>query len=412
MRYLFVHQSFPGQYLHLVRALSLDPTNQIVGLGINPCIESLPATVNYIRYDLTRGNFPGINPLLLDFDSKLIRAEACADAAILLRDEGFYPDVICAHPGWGEALFLKDIWPESPILSYQEYFYNPYGYDFDFDPEFSINSDWRSIASLRVKNVNPLLMLHQSTWNVTPTQFQLSTFPSQYHRSFSVIHDGIDSSLCCPGPRKSLRLSCGTIISESDQIVTFVNRTFEPYRGCHTFIRSIPLILEANPNAHIFLIGSISGVSYGSANSGSDWIQRFLEEISDKYDPSKIHFTNALPYSHYVELLRQSSCHVYLTYPFVLSWSLLEAMSIGLPIVGSDTAPVQEVIRAGDTGLLVNFFSPSAVAGAVTTLLSDRGLATRFGDNARRFVLTHFSFQRCIPRQISLINLVASRKLG
>lgn len=412
MNLLFVHQSFPGQYRHILRALAAQGAHRLVGLGISELTEPLPAGVTYFRYGLGRGNTPGLHDWLVDVDSKLIRAEACATVAAELRDKGFVPDLICAHPGWGEALFLRDVWPTAPLLSYQEFFYNSHGFDYDFDAELQGNLDWQSCARLRLKNANPLLMLQASSWNVTPTQFQRSSFPPEWQHKISVIHDGIDTQLAAPDPDPPpLTLPDGTVLNPGEAIITFVNRRIEPYRGCHTFIRAIPEIQRLHPQARIVIVGATEGVSYGRPAPGDSWRDVFLQEIADSFNPDRVHFTGSLIYGDFLHLLKLSACHVYLTYPFVLSWSLLEAMSTALPVVGSATPPVQEVIQNGETGLLVDFFSPAAVTDAVNRLLIDRTLAINLGQKARQLVLERFSLQQCVPRQLALIELVASRGL-
>lgn len=413
MNILFVHQSFPGQYRHVLRALAAHGGHRLVGLGIAQLSEPLPDGVTYLRYGLSRGNTPGMHEWLLDVDSKLIRGEACASAAARLRDQGFTPDLICAHPGWGEALFLRDVWPAVPLLCFQEFFYNPRGVDYDFDLELQGIPDWQSCARLRLKNANPLLMLQASSWNITPTQFQRSTFPPEWQSRISVIHDGIDTNLATPElDVVPLTLPDGTILTKGELTITFVNRRIEPYRGCHTFIRAIPEIQRNYPQARIVVVGATEGVSYGKAAPGNSWRDVFIQEIEGSYKPERVHFTGSLAYSTFLHLLKLSACHVYLTYPFVLSWSLLEAMSTGLPIVGSATAPVQEVIRHGETGLLVDFFSKSDLAKAVCTMLADRKLAMDYGRQARNLVLERFSLQKCVPRQLALIELVASGALN
>ncbi len=413
MNILFVHQCFPGQYRHIIRSLSKHGNHNILALGIAELSESIPPNLKYFRYSLFRGNTPGVHDWLLDIDSKLIRGEGCAHAAFTLSQKGFIPDIICAHPGWGEALFLRDIWPEVPLLCYQEYFYNSSGFDSGFDPEFVETVDWRDTARLRMKNANPLLMLETSSWNVTPTKFQQSSFPIQYQSRISVIHDGIDTNLASPnssiGP---LVLDNCTVLDADSSIVTFVNRSIEPHRGCHTFIRSIPDIQSSNPNSIVVVVGATEGVSYGKAGPNNCWMDVFLSEIKGNYDPSKVFFAGSLSYQTYIHLLQLSSCHVYLTYPFVLSWSLLEALSIGLPVVASSTQPVQEVITDGYNGLLVDFFSPAQLSQAVTTILKNRELAHLLGRNSRDFILQNYSLDKCIPRQLQLIDLVASRILS
>lgn len=409
MNFLFIHQSFPGQYKFIVNQLLKDPLNKVVALGIESCTESFVGNFVYHQYSLTRGNCQGIDPLLLDLDSKIIRAQDCALLAAKIKLSGFTPDIICAHPGWGEALFLKDIWPLVPLLCYQEFYYNTFGFDLDFDAEFNQNPSLYDAYKIRLKNANPLLMLNSSDWNVSPTKFQRSTFPSIWRNQISTIHDGIDTTyIDSLSSNTELKLPSGHVLSPFSEIVTFVNRSIEPYRGAHTFIRSIPHIQSLLPKAEIVFVGSQEGVSYGALPPRSNWKDIFIDEIAGQFDPRKVHFTGPLCYTDYLKLLHISSCHVYLTYPFVLSWSLLEAMSIGLPIVASSTAPVLEVINDRISGLLVNFFSPHEIANSIFEVISNKDLASFLGRNARNVILDNYNLEKCVNQQISLIRQVAS----
>ena len=408
-----MHQSFPGQYIHIVRALAAQGGHQLVALGLSALQQPIPACVHYRRYSLQRGNAADVHHLACETEAKVIRGEACAAAANQLRQEGFSPDLICAHPGWGEALFLPDVWPGVPLLFYQEFFYHTRGLDTDFDPEIQGESNWRSCAKVRMKNAYLLLTLEASRWNLSPTHFQRKTFPGHLQARFSTIHDGVDARAAAPSSDPpAITLSDGTVLKAGDPIVTFVNRSLEPYRGCHTFIRAIPEIQRLIPEARIVVVGRTSGVSYGAACADGEWADRFLGEIQGRYDPKFVHFVGTIPHHQFLPLLQLSACHVYLTYPFVLSWSLLEAMSCGCPVVGSATAPVQEVIEDGHNGLLVNFFSPSDLAAAVAELLTNRERALQLGKAARDTVLKNYSLDVCLPRQLSVLELVASGSIG
>ena len=412
MRILFVHQSFPGQYRHIVRSLAAQGGHQLVALGIEPLQEPLPAGVTYVRYSLSRGTARDVHPWAAETETKVIRGEACAAAAHALQQQGFQPDLICAHPGWGEALFLRDLWPDVPLLSYQEFYYQARGFDYDFDPELQGPLEWQACAKLRTKNTNPLLMLEASSWNVAPTMFQRSSFPAHWQSRISVIHDGIDTRAAAPDPQvPPLELPDGTTLHHGEPTITFVNRRIEPYRGCHTMIRAIPAIQQACPDARIVIVGGHEGVSYGSPPPVGTWRDLFLAQIRGQYDPSRVHFTGNLPYAPFLQLLKLTACHVYLTYPFVLSWSLLEAMSSGAPVVGSATPPVEEVIRDGENGLLVDFFSPAQLAEAVADLIHHRERAHALGCAARQTVLENYSLAHCVPRHLSLLQLVASGAL-
>jgi len=410
MNILFVHQNFPGQYRHIVRELAKNKSVKIVALNVTSPQESITEKIKLLQYSIRRPNTPDIHPWALETETKIIRGEACAKAAHQLAKKGFIPDLICAHPGWGESLFLKEIWPHCPILHYQEFYYRGTGGDVDYDKEFENETNtWQTGARSVMKNASLQLSLEQSNWNVCPTFFQRSTFPNHWQNSISVIHDGIDTKLARPNPSvKALTLKGGQIFTLEDQIVTFANRSLEPYRGCHSFIRSIPTIQQQNPKAKIVIVGKTKGVSYGAPCNQGEWKDQFLKEIEGRYDPSNVYFTGALPYPQFLKLLQLSKAHVYLTYPFVLSWSLLEAMSIECAIVGSDTSPVQEVIKHGHNGLLVDFFDHEALAEKVSELLNKRELAETLGCNARNTILKHYSLNQCVPRHIQLMNLVAS----
>ena len=415
MRILFVHQNFPGQYIHIVRRLAQQGQHQIVALGIHEpdANRPLPEGIKFFRYPLNRRNAEGVHPWVIETETKVIRAEGCANAALKLREKGFTPDLICVHPGWGEALFLKAVWPDSPMLCYQEFFYNSQGFDSNFDPEFDQDWSWRNQARLTMKNAYLHLTLEQADWNVSPTRFQASSFPDQWQKKISVIHDGVDTQKAAPNPSaSSLLLGDGTELRPGEPIVTFVNRRLEPYRGCHTFLRALPALQEQCPEARIVIVGETSGVSYGTPCPDGEWKDRFLAEIQGRYDPSRVHFTGPLPYKQFIPLLQLSACHVYLTYPFVMSWSLLEAMACGCAVVGSNTAPVREVIRHGENGLLVDFFSPADLATAVAEMLKNRHQAAAFGEAARRTIERNYDLEVCLNRQLSLMDLVASGSIN
>lgn len=414
MRILFVHQNFPGQYVHITQRLAQQGKHQLVALAINPLDRGrgIPESIKHCRYRLDRANTNGCHPLVVETESKIIRAEACARAAEQLKAKGFTPDLICAHPGWGEPLFLKAIWPDAPLLCYQEFFYNEFGFDSNFDLEFEDDRGWEKQAKLTMKNAYLHLTLEQADWNVSPTHFQASSFPEHWRRKISVIHDGVDLDLARPNPSPArMKLPDGTVLEKGQPTITFVNRCLEPYRGCHTFIRAIPELQRQHPEARIVVVGQTKGVSYGAVCPDGEWGDRFLAEIQGQYDPSRVHFTGSLPYSQFIPLLQLSACHVYLTYPFVLSWSLLEAMGCGCAVVGSDTAPVREVIRHGRNGVLVDFFSPSDLAEAVVEMLNAPERAAAFGVAARETVERTYDLKTCVNRQLALMDLVASRSL-
>lgn len=406
MKILFVHQNFPGQFKHLVPELLKNPKNEIVAFTMNPC--SGPKNLRVIQYQLAKGTAKDIHPWMAETETKVLRGEAAFHAAISLKNEGFSPDLIIAHPGWGESLFLKEVWPNSKLLIYCEFHYAAAGTDVGFDPEF-INPDIGDQCRVRLKNINNLLHFEIADAGVSPTEFQKSVFPEPFRSKIDVIHDGIDTQAVKPNPGVWLQLGPHKLTRE-DEIITFVNRNMEPYRGYHVFMRALPEILKMRPNARVLLVGG-DGVSYGAnPPAGKTWKQIFLDEVAADVDLSRVHFLGNIDYKHFIPLLQLSTVHVYLTYPFVLSWSLLEAMACGCAIVASDTAPLKEAIIDGKTGLLTDFFSPEALASNVIKLLNAPDLRAHLGLEARRFAVDHYDLKSvCLPKMLNLISEVTSQ---
>ncbi|MFO1156378.1 MAG: glycosyltransferase family 4 protein [Rhodospirillales bacterium] len=410
MRVLFVHQNFPGQYLHLAPALAARG-DEVTALAIEQHGPPLPG-VRVVRYETKRASSPAIHPWAADIETKVIRGEAAARAAAALRAQGYLPDVICAHPGWGEALVLKDVFPDARMLSFIEFYYRADGADFGFDPEF-VEAELAGRCRLRMKNANSLLSLEAADWCVSPTWWQASTVPEHYRSRFSVIHDGIDTDRVRPDPRARIDLAkAGLTLRPGDEVITFVNRNLEPYRGFHVFMRALPEIQRRRPRAITLIVGG-DEVSYGRRlPEGQTWRRRMLAEVEERLDMSRVRFVGRIAYPDFVAMLQVSAVHVYLTYPFVLSWSMLEAMAAGCAVVASATAPVEEVIRDGDNGLLVDFFSTACIAEAVERVLSDPSRMARLRARARTTVIEGYDLKRvCLPRHVALVDAIAAGSL-
>ena len=406
MNILFVHQNFPGQYKHLAPALA-QLGHRCVALTINQPNGQIPG-VDIVGYRPRRGSTQNIHPFAADFETKVIRGEAAGLAALELRKRGFTPDIIIGHPGWGETLFLRDVFPQARMLLFIEFYYRTQGADMGFDPEFP-DTGFASHARLRAKNANNILALETMDWGVSPTQFQAGTVPDRYRSQISVIHDGIDTNIVQPMPDATLEVGADkTKLTAADEVITFVNRNLEPHRGWHSFIRALPDIQRRRPNAVTLIVGG-DGVSYGRAPKEGSWKEHYLNEVRSALDLSRIHFLGNIAYRDFLSLLAISSVHVYLTYPFVLSWSLIEAMAMECLIVGSDTAPVREVIRHGENGLLVDFFDTKAMANMVVDALENRTALGALQQRARQDAVASYDLARvCLPEQLRLVAEVAA----
>lgn len=417
MNILFIHQNFPGQFKFLAPAL-VEQGHRVVAMTLQKTNTKTWQGVELVSYKTVRGTTPQIHPWVTDFETKIIRAEACFRAALQMKAQGFQPDVIVAHHGWGESLFLKDVWPKAKLGLYCEFFYHPQGADVGFDPEFPA-TDEGEVCRLRLKNLNNLLHFEVADAGISPTHWQASTFPEIFRKKITVVHDGIDTQAIVPNPKITLTLKKSDgqdlHLSKSDEIITFVNRNLEPYRGYHSFMRALPELLKQRPNACVLMVGA-DDVSYGARPNkekygAEKWKDVFIKEvrplISDA-DWSRVHFLGHVPYQYFIPLLQLSSVHVYLTYPFVLSWSLLEAMSAGCAIIASDTQPLHEAIKHNETGVLVNFFNPEEIAQSICKLLDSSLDRDRLGANARQYAIEHYDLQKvCLPRQLEWVEKLA-----
>jgi glycosyltransferase involved in cell wall biosynthesis len=404
MNILFVHNNFPGQFGSWAQHLAKACGHRVLAIGSNT-VQEIPG-IELHRYELARGTSRTVHPFAIRYEADCIRAEAAAQVASKLALAGFRPDVVVAHIGWGESLFLREVWPDTKIIAYCEFYYQSQGYDVNFDPEFEIPTLEASMR-VRAKNAGSAVALADADMGLSPTEWQRSSFPDLLRSRIEVIHDGIDTSEARPRPDASVELpGTGRILRPGDEVVTYVNRHLEPMRGIHIFLRSLPEILTARPKAEILIIGSESGQAYGGpSQDGKTAKERFLAEVAGRIDASRVHWLGRVPKPFYLNALAVSRVHVYLTYPFVLSWSLLEAMSVGCLVVASATPPVHEVIEHGKNGLLVDFFDHRELARSVIDVLErPRQDFASISGAARASVIRDYDRQTvCLPRQVKLI---------
>ena len=401
MNIVFIHQNMPGQYKHLAARLAADLANRVVFITKRTDRE-IP-NVRRLSYHPSRKARENAHPYLASTENAVLHGQAAARLLMGLREEGFRPDIIVGHPGWGETLFVKDVFPNTPYLNYCEFFYRAQGLDVGFDPSVPVNVD--TVLRLRMRSTPLLLALEACDRGIAPTEWQRDSHPAPFHPKIEVIHDGVDTAHLLPDPNIRVTLANGTVLTRQDEVLTYAVRNLEPYRGFPSFMRALPRILEARPKAHVLIAGG-DEVSYGAAPpGGKSWRETMLAEVP--LDPARVHFLGHLPYDRYLSVLRVSRAHVYLTYPFVLSWSMVESMALGCVVIGSDTAPVREVIRDGGNGLLADFFSPEDIAAKAIAVLQDPGAFAPLARAARETAVARFELSHCLERQIALIRAMA-----
>ena len=406
MRILLVHQNFPGQFKHLAPALAAQG-HEVTAFSMRPHKPLVWQGVRILPYRARRGSTAGVHPWMVDFETKVIRAEAAFRHAQALKARGLEPDLIIAHPGWGESLFLKDVWPRARLAIYCEFFYGQQGQDVGFDPEFPV-TDPGDACRVRIKNLSNHMHFEVADAGLAPTRWQAGSFPQEFRPRITVIHDGIDTTVVAPNAAARFAINERISLSRQDEVITFVNRNLEPYRGYHVFMRSLPELLRRRPLAQVVLVGG-DEVSYGTRPAdGRSWKDTLIQEVRPRIpdtDWQRVHFVGKLAYEHYLALMQVSRVHVYLTYPFVLSWSLLEAMSVGAAIVASDTAPVKEAITHGEHGLLVPFFDGQALVNRTCELLESPDLRQALGHRARQHIQACYDLQNiCLPAQLRWVH--------
>jgi len=383
LKFLFVHQNFPAQFVHIVRHLVAAKRHEIVFIS-EPNLNTIEG-VRKVPYAHPALDIQQTHIAARELDNGVRRAEAVYRTAFGLKHLGYMPDIIIGHHGWGEMLNLRDLWPDSPMLGYMEFYYQHDRADVGFDPEFPHNP--LDFPRIRAKNAINHIALNLGGTGQTPTRWQLSTYPAWAQQNIELIWEGVDLKLCSPDPgarKKTLKIG-EMAIAPADKLVTFVSRDLEPYRGFHIMMRALPDLMRARGDLKVVMIGG-DGISYGAApHQGGNWREVMLAEVGKNIDPSRVIFPGKVAYGTYLSALRRSDAHVYLTYPFVASWSMREAMAIGCAVVGGDTEPVREFITHGGNGLLTPFLEPRTLARTILDLLEDKALTRTLRDNARAY---------------------------
>ncbi|ALK98874.1 hypothetical protein AB595_01600 [Massilia sp. WF1] len=416
LRVLFIHQNLPGQFRRLIRYLQTRPDVELVAIGEEAAVarEKPGPKLRAIGYPKPEGPGETTHHYLKYFEGCVRRGQAVTRVCVELKKEGWTPDVVVCHPGWGEGLFVKDVFPRARLVVFCEFWWAADGLDVGFDPEYPASFDDR--LRIRIKNSVLMQSLLAADDGVTPTDWQLGVHPPELRHKIRRIHEGIDTAYLAPDPQARLTLPDGRVLTRAQPVLTYVARNLEPYRGFHVFMRSLPRLLAGNADLQVLVVGG-DDVSYGRRPpagfaSYREALKAELDESGGKLvDWSRVHFLGKLPYATYRTVLQVSSLHIYLTYPFVLSWSMLEAMAVGVPVLGSDTGPVREVIRDGENGYLTGFFDSAALADRALELLARRDEIAAVGLRGRETVLRDYDFESVgLPAYLELLKPLASEK--
>jgi glycosyltransferase involved in cell wall biosynthesis len=414
VNFLFVHQNFPGQYLHIIRDLLADNekhpgTHEIVFMS-EPN-QNMMRGVRKVTYARPPAISTTVSLDARDFEMAVRRANAAYQGALQIKALGYRPDIIIGHHGWGEMLNLCDVFPGVPILGYFEFYYRILGTDVNFDREFPMPV--ARFGMVRAKNTINLLALDLEQYGQTPTQWQLKTYPDWAQGRIKVIEEGVDLELCQPEPELAKNsLTVGPLtVGPKQKLITYVARNLEPYRGFHTFMRALPRILAARPDVVVSVVGG-DEVSYGAPPpQGGTWRQAMMAEVGEAIDLSRVHFMGKVGYRDHLTLLKRSDAHVYLSFPFVASWSLREALACGCVVVGSDTETVTEFVQEGVTGIVTPTLDHEALATNVLRALSDKKLAARVRKGARDYAVARLGMRDYLDRYRAYIEDITGKTL-
>lgn len=394
MKILFLHRNFPGQFKYLAMELAQDVNNEVCFITNNNTTGTT-ARIRKIVYKLKRKVPKDCHRYLRFYEDAIIHGQAVAEVLIQMKTQGYKPDIIYGHT-WGCTLFVKDIFPDVPLVCYFEWFYNPEGADVGFNGEY-VGVDTR--AKLQCKNSHLLLDLLNCDFGISPTEWQKSQFPKEFQNKIKVLHEGIDTNICCTKDNAIFEFN-GKRFTKEDEILTYATRGMEEYRGFPEFMKTVEQLQKIRPNMQV-IIGGEDRVCYGCHLKNDTFKQKMLRELD--LDLSRIHFVGNLPYAEYIKLLQVSRCHVYLTYPFVLSWSLLEAMATGCCIVASDTAPVKEVIQNNFNGILVDFYDIDLLVKNVNLILNNPENYSNIRTSARKTINEKFELKNLLNKQIEFL---------
>lgn len=341
------------------------------------------------RYNLPRGSTPGILPEAIRAEADLIRAKGAFKAARALKDEGWDPAVIVVHPGWGEATYLAEVFPQARQVAFAEFWYHGRGYDVGFDTEFQA-FDQDAVLRAEAKNAVMAMAYANADAIVAPTGFQAASLPPAFRARARILHEGVDLEAIRPDAAEPFALDDSHVIAPGTPVITHVNNNMEPLRGLHILARALPRLLAEVPGAQVLIIGKPEAQAYGgAAPGGGTWADTCFAGID--YDPGRVHFLGRVDHQRMLAALRLGAAHVYYTYPFVLSWSLAEAMASGCYVIGSDTAPLHDAIEDGVNGRLLPFFDVPALSAAMIAACRDPGAAAPLRAAARQTAVAKFS---------------------
>ena len=399
MKLLLVHQNFPGQFRDLGPALC-DRGHELKAIGSSQRVTD--PRIEVLRYECKLGERSGVHPHSLEVDEWICRSEKVANLAMGLKNKGWAPDVMLVHPGWGESLLLRQVFPSTPLVIWPELWLRPE--HLGIDPA-DVNVG--QMQYLRIKDWLIDGAMADASLAVLPTRYQANTFPQRWQNKIAVVHEGVPEAMLQLPRLQKLTIKDGCTLGPEVQVVTFISRNLEPMRGFPTFMRALPNLLANHPTVQVVIVGG-DEVSYsGAPGDGRSWRDHLLEELGDQIDHERVHLFGRMPHDQLQKLYRRSDLHVYLSKAFVLSWSLLELMACGTPVLAEANSMMEELIKPGVNGALWHG-EPESLAKAIVTLLQTPDELKRWGAQAQLELQPTYLQKHCVDQLEQLLQQQAS----
>jgi glycosyltransferase involved in cell wall biosynthesis len=401
MHVLFVHQNYPAQFGYIADYLAREKGWRCTFVSMKP--GGREGSVERIQYTLKGRATERNHYCSRTFENGIWHAHAVYEALKARRD--IRPDLIVGHSGFGSTLFLRELY-DVPIVNYFEYFYRSHDSDMDFRPDFP-SSELDQLRA-RARNAMVLLDLENCDLGYSPTLWQRSLLPSQFQDKVSVIYDGVDCEFWKPIPRCPRQIG-SRVFPDHVKIVSYVARGMESIRGFDIFMRAAKRLCDYRKDV-IFLIAGEDEIHYGGDRSviGTKTFKEWVLSRDD-YDLSRFHFLGIVPPGELVKLFNITDLHVYLTVPFVLSWSLMNALACGATVIASDTEPVREMIEDGENGLLAGFFDLDRILEIASDVLDEPASFHTLGQTGARKIREHYSQEVCLARMQALYETACRR---
>lgn len=399
MRILFVHHYFPGQFQRIAQHYVSEGHDVVAfhrGLQDGRATRPVPG-VRAIVYGEEAVSDRPEDHVLHDVDQFVREAASVGFRAVELKDEGWLPDLVYDHSGWGTGAFLHDVFPDAKHIRYCEWFFNNTAESGEF---LTGERPFEARFMNSLLNLPTMMDLTRADLMIAPTEWQRRQFPDAIRRQIRIAPDGVDTDLFRPDRDARFTTPEGKSFVAGDRVVTYVARGADPFRGFQPFIEALGIAQAEDPDLHALILGDRK-VYYGAGVGREDHFNDVMRRAA--IDPRRTHFTGVVAYEQYRQALQVSAAHIYLTVPFVLSWSAIEALATGCAFIGSDTAPVREFVEHGREGLLVGFDDPRAIATAISHMVAAGPEIDAMRKAARRRVLRNWSAGSAIRRHLKLV---------